>query len=71
MKRILLYGATGRTGGLILTYALRQGYAVTALVRNPDKLLIEHEHLTVIRGQPTNPEDVPRPCGAATRLSAP
>ena len=40
MKRILLYGATGRTGSLVLNYALGWGYAVTTLVRNPDKLLI-------------------------------
>ena len=58
MKRILLYGATGRTGGLLLTYALQQGYAVTALVRSPEKLLLKSEHLTVIRGLPTNPDDV-------------
>lgn len=58
MKRILLYGATGRTGSLLVAYALQQGYAVTALVRNPDKLTIKSEHLTVIRGQPTNPDDV-------------
>ena len=58
MKRILLYGATGRTGGLILDYALQQGYAVTALVRNPDKLTVKSDHLTVITGLPTNLADV-------------
>lgn len=58
MKRILLYGATGRTGRLLVAYALQQGYAVTALVRNPDKLTLQSEHLTVIRGQPTHRDDV-------------
>ena len=58
MKRILLYGATGRTGGLVLTYALQQGYAVTALVRNPAKLTARSDHLTVIEGLPTSIEDV-------------
>lgn len=58
MKRILLYGATGRTGGLVLTYALEQGYAVTALVRNPAKLTIQSDNLTVIRGLPTSLDDV-------------
>ena len=58
MKRILLYGATGRTGGLIVTYALQQGYAVTALVRNPQKLAVKSEHLTIIEGLPTNLADV-------------
>lgn len=60
MQRILLYGATGRTGGLVLDYALRQGYAVTALVRSPEKLTVQSDHLTVIRGLPTNPDDVRR-----------
>lgn len=60
MKRILLYGATGRTGGLILTYALEKGYAVTALVRSPDKLLVKSEHLTVVKGLPNNLADVRR-----------
>jgi len=58
MKRILLYGATGRTGELILQRALQQGYAVTALVRNPAKLTVQSEHLTVVEGQPTNLADV-------------
>ncbi|UOG74559.1 SDR family oxidoreductase [Hymenobacter tibetensis] len=60
MKRILLYGATGRTGRLIAEYALQQGYAVTVLVRNLDKLAITSPHLTVIQGSPTNLADVRR-----------
>ncbi|WP_223652788.1 NAD(P)-dependent oxidoreductase [Hymenobacter psoromatis] len=58
MKRILLYGATGRTGELIVAYALQQGYAVTALVRNPDKLTQKSDQLTVIQGLPTSLADV-------------
>ena len=60
MKRILVYGATGRTGSLLLAYALQQGYAVTALVRHPEKLLLTDAYLTVVRGQPTNLADVRR-----------
>lgn len=60
MQRLLLYGATGRTGGLILDYALAQGYAVTALVRNPAKLTQHSPHLTVVTGSPTNLSDVRR-----------
>ena len=58
MNRILLYGATGRTGRLLVEYALQKGYAVTALVRNPEKLTITSLHLTVVRGLPTNLADV-------------
>lgn len=60
MKRILIYGATGRTGRLALAYALQQGYAMTALVRNPEKLTIQSAHLTVVHGLPTHLADVRR-----------
>lgn len=58
MKRILIYGATGRTGQLALEYALQKGYSVTALVRNPDKLTTKSDKLTIIKGLPTNIQDV-------------
>jgi uncharacterized protein YbjT (DUF2867 family) len=63
MPRILLYGATGRTGGLLLDYALAMGYAVTALVRNPAKLTRQSPHLTVVAGSPTNLADIRRAMG--------
>jgi putative NADH-flavin reductase len=58
MKRILLFGATGGTGQCILTYALEQGYAVTALVRNPAKLTLRSPKMSIIEGTPTDPGDV-------------
>lgn len=60
MPQILLYGATGRTGGLILDYALQQGYAITALVRSPEKLTVQSDRLTVVEGLPTSLADVRR-----------
>ena len=58
MKKILLFGATGQTGSLVLQDALARGYAVTALIRNPGKLRVKHDHLTVIQGLPTSFDDV-------------
>ena len=58
MKKILLLGATGRTGELILNYALEKGYAITALVRNPSKLTLTSVQLTIVEGSPTNLEDI-------------
>jgi uncharacterized protein YbjT (DUF2867 family) len=58
MKRILIYGATGRTGQIAMEYALKKGYAVTALVRSPDKITFKSDNLTIIKGLPTNIEDV-------------
>ena len=36
--KILILGATGPTGRLIVAQALARGYDVTALVRSPEKL---------------------------------
>jgi nucleoside-diphosphate-sugar epimerase len=58
LKKILLFGATGRTGQLVLVYALSKGYEVTALVRNPEKLTIKSDKLTIIKGLPSNIDDV-------------
>jgi hypothetical protein len=49
-KRLLIVGATGGTGRQLVAQALERGYTVTALVRNPAKLKLEHSQLTVIQG---------------------
>ena len=58
MKNILLFGATGRTGKQVLKYALDKGYGVTALVRSPEKITEKSDKLTIIKGLPTNLDDV-------------
>lgn len=58
MKKILIYGATGRTGQLVLEYALSKGYEVTALVRSPEKLALRSDRLRIIKGLPSNIDDV-------------
>lgn len=50
MTRLLIVGATGGTGRQLLAQALERGYLVTALVRNPRKISMEHERLTVLQG---------------------
>lgn len=57
-KRILILGATGRTGQIAVELALAKGYVVTALVRNPDKIKFKSDNLEVVKGLPTNIEDV-------------
>ena len=49
-SRILIVGATGGTGRELVTRALARGHAVTALVRNPSRLRIDHPQLTVVKG---------------------
>jgi len=48
--RILIVGATGGTGRQLVAQALQRGYAVTALVRNPSRLQVDHPQLTVVQG---------------------
>jgi putative NADH-flavin reductase len=48
--RVLIVGATGGTGRELVAQALERGLAVTALVRNPSRLRVEHPRLTVVRG---------------------
>src|SRR5258708_6873141 len=63
--RLLVLGATGRTGGLVSEQALAAGYAVTALVRSPEKLTIRNSNLRVVAGRATDPEDVARALASA------
>ena len=48
--RILIVGATGGTGRQLVAQALERGYVVTALVRNPAKLPLDHAQLRVVQG---------------------
>lgn len=53
--KILLLGATGRTGRYVLRQALERGYAVHALVRNPQRVAqARHPNLTLFTGTPTD-----------------
>ena len=49
-KKILIVGATGGTGRQLVAQALERGYEVTALVRNPVKLGVEHPNLKIQQG---------------------
>ena len=50
--KLLLLGATGRTGKLITETALQKGYPVNCLVRSPEKLLIDHHNISLFEGSP-------------------
>ena len=54
--KILLFGATGRTGKIILQKALNDGHEVTAIVRDPSKL--EGINVNIIKGTPYDKEIV-------------
>lgn len=48
--KILVLGSTGGTGRQLVKQALEQGVEVTALAREPTKLDLQNEKLTVIKG---------------------
>ena len=56
--KLLILGATGRTGKLILEEALNQGYKVRCLVREPKKINLNHNALEVYKGSPEQISDL-------------
>jgi putative NADH-flavin reductase len=48
--RVLIVGATGGTGRQLVAQALERGLTVTALVRDPSMLRVDHQRLTVVQG---------------------
>ena len=55
--KILLLGATGRTGKLVLEQALAKGYSVNCLARN-SKRIEPKDQLTVLEGSPNSEADL-------------
>ena len=51
---LLIFGSTGGTGCQIVEQALEQGHIVTAFVRDPFKLEIQHPNLKVLQGDVMN-----------------
>jgi hypothetical protein len=56
--RIAIFGATGWIGGTVAREALDRGHTVTAIVRDPARLQLTHERLTVATGDVTDPDSI-------------
>jgi uncharacterized protein YbjT (DUF2867 family) len=65
---LVILGATGRTGRLVVERALAAGHNVTALVRSPEKVAISNSNLRVVAGQATDAGDVARAMVGADAL---
>jgi len=50
MMKIALIGATGFVGSAVLKEALERGHQLLAIVRNPDKVSIQDNNLSVVKG---------------------
>jgi len=55
---LVILGATGGTGRLVVEQALAAGHTVAALVRSPEKLTSSNSRLRVIPGRATDAQDV-------------
>lgn len=56
--KLAIFGVSGRTGMPLVEQALEAGYEVIALVRNPAKLSLQRNKLTLVRGDVMNLADV-------------
>lgn len=56
--KIIVFGATGGVGQLVVKQAVEKGFEVTAFVRTPAKLEVSHENLSVIKGDAFHPAEV-------------
>ena len=48
--KIVIFGATGKTGKLLTEQALAKGHSVTIYVRNPNKISIKNPNLKIVVG---------------------
>ena len=48
--KVIVFGATGGTGNLVVQQALENGFDVTAFVRNPAQLKIKNAKLKIVQG---------------------
>ena len=58
MKKIIIFGSSGRVGQKLVEYALADNYLVTAFVRNENKILIKHPNLQIVTGDVFNEKEV-------------
>ncbi len=56
--KIVVFGATGGTGRLIVEQALALGHAVTAFVRDPARMNVAHPNLRLVQGDILDPAAV-------------
>jgi uncharacterized protein YbjT (DUF2867 family) len=56
--KIVIFGASGRTGGHLVRQGLDRGHAATSFMRNPAKMAVTHENLFIFKGDALNPRDV-------------
>ena len=62
MKNVVLIGASGFVGTAILNELLNRGNKVTAIVRNPEKIVISNCNLSVVKANVSDVETIAATC---------
>jgi putative NADH-flavin reductase len=57
-KTIVVFGASGKIGGLIVKDALERGHKVIGISRNPDNLNYNHNNFSAVKGDITDPDSI-------------
>ena len=55
---VVVFGATGSTGRLVVASALSAGHVVTAFVRDPKRISLAHPDLRIVKGDAMDPASV-------------
>jgi putative NADH-flavin reductase len=58
--KVIVFGATGTVGRLVVEQALQEGHEVTAFTRNPARMPQQHERLQIAQGDVTDLDAVQR-----------
>lgn len=56
--KIAIIGASGFVGTALVNEALKRGYEITAIVRNPDKIAVKDSNLTVKKGNALDSKNI-------------
>ena len=59
--KIIVFGANGGIGSKVVEQALEAGHQVTAVVRRPSSITIQHPQLTVVQGDVLNLDTIQSP----------
>lgn len=60
MKKVTLIGASGFVGTALLNELAARGHKVTAVVRNPEKVNMKNDNVTVVKADATDPDTLAR-----------
>jgi len=66
--RIAVFGGTGKAGWMLIQQALDEGHEIVAFARNPGKLTIRHDRLTIIAGELSDETEIERAVGGTNAV---